>query len=35
MDVVIMVISCFDGLAYTGLKQLWVDFGAGIPILLL
>ena len=29
-DVVVLIISCFDGLASTGLKQLWVEFGAGI-----
>ena len=29
-DVVVIAISCFDGLASTGLKQLWVEFGAGI-----
>ena len=30
MDVVVTAISCFDGLASTGLKQLWVEFGARI-----
>ena len=29
-DVVVIAISCFDDLASTGLKQLWVEFGAGI-----
>ena len=29
-DVVVITISCFDGLASTGLKQLWVELGAGI-----
>ena len=29
-DVVVLIISCFDGLASTGLKQLYVEFGAGI-----
>ena len=29
-DVVVIAISCFDGLASTGLKQLWMEFGAGI-----
>ena len=29
-DVVVIVISCFHGLASTGLKQPWVELGAGI-----
>ena len=30
MDVVVIATSCFDSLASTGVKQLWVEFGAGI-----